>query len=106
MPNYMVYQGKTRHCWKGRCIYGSQPKWSVFSLFFFNIPPIVLFSTLTPVSHTIDMHQIFADEENTAAITSILIFLQAATLIFYIATVCSNPGIIPRSVRLRVVICV
>ena len=51
MPNFMVYSGKTRHCWKGRCIYGSQPKWSVFSLIFFNIPAIVLFSTLTPVSN-------------------------------------------------------
>lgn len=50
MPNYMVYQGKTRHCWEGRCIYGSQPKWSIFSLIFFNIPAIVLFSTLTPVN--------------------------------------------------------
>jgi hypothetical protein len=50
MPQYLTYQGKTRHCCRGRCIYGSQPKWSAFSFIFFNIPPILLYSTVTPVS--------------------------------------------------------
>ena len=49
-PNYMIYQGKTKHCCRGRCILGSIPKWSVFSLCFYNIPPALLYATIAPVS--------------------------------------------------------
>jgi len=49
VPNYMVYQGKVKHCCKGRCMYGSMPIWSAFSIIFFNIPAFVLYTTLMPV---------------------------------------------------------
>ena len=54
MPNYMVYQGKTKHCCGGRWIYGSNPKWPVFSCIFFNIPPILYYCTIAPVSTSLN----------------------------------------------------
>lgn len=50
--NYMTYQGKTKHCCRGRCVVGSKPMWSCFSFVFFNLPVFILYATLVEVRFT------------------------------------------------------
>jgi hypothetical protein len=50
LPNYTIYEGKTKHCCRGWCVLGSQPKWALFSFIFFNLPIILAYFTIIPVS--------------------------------------------------------
>ncbi|TNV80222.1 hypothetical protein FGO68_gene12010 [Halteria grandinella] len=88
IPNFMTYQGKTKHCCKGRCLFGSQPKWSTFSFFMFNLPALLTYVFVSPQ---------YAGEEISWALTLGLLILQLFTTICFFLTAWSNPGIIPRS---------
>ena len=50
IPNFMVYQGKVRHCWQGRCILGAKPHMVLLTFFLINFPPVLFYISIIPVS--------------------------------------------------------
>ena len=103
IANYMTYQGKTKHCCSGRCIVGSRPMWSCFSFLFFNLPVFILYGTLLDVRFKEFLQNGQMDILNNtfgSTMGTLVAISQLITNIFFVITVCTNPGILPRSVSI------
>ena len=88
VPHHIAYEGKTKKSCKGKCLWGSRPQNTIFSLCFFNAPALLILVRAIP--------QYFDNIHIFSIMLATLLFMFFLVNTLALCTAFANPGIMPR----------